>query len=121
MTIDYGHARSWIGRAVYLRRGEEKSLDRLVDARDAGQMLVLERTGTALPIAIDEMRPVTPDQAAQIIVDLNAAAGKPHDPATLTPSAGALVAIFPGQFAGGEAEALKLLLTRTPSSQPGSP
>lgn len=115
MPIDYGHARGWVGRVVMMRRGEEVSLDRLIGKQDTGMLLLFQRTGTLPPERIDELRPVAPHEAAQIIVDLNAAAGNEHDAATLTPSAGILCALFPDTFAGGEAEALKLLMTRTPS------
>lgn len=113
--MDYEQARRWSGQVVMIRRGETIELDRLVSANDTGLLLNFERNDSIAADRIDEMRPLLPNEAAQLIVDLNAKGGAPHDAARLTPSAGLLCALFPSDFPGGEREALRLLTTRTPT------
>lgn len=114
--MDYGQARGWVGRVVMIRRGDSIELDRLTSTNDTGLLLSFERGLSLTADQIDEMRPLLPNEAAQLIVDLNAKRGEPHDAARLTPFAGVLCALFPNDFRDGEREALRLLLTRTPST-----
>jgi hypothetical protein len=61
MSIDYGHARRWVGSVVLMRRGQIVELDRISEASDVGLFLVFERAGSMVVDAIDELRAYASD------------------------------------------------------------
>lgn len=118
MPIDLITAERAIGRVVHLRLacGTEE-LGVVTGVGSLGGMVFFESGRTELFSGIDWLHPATAAEAARVLADANAVAGRSHEADGLRPAACALARLFPSL--SDENEALWLLLTCTPRGAAG--